>query len=275
MAQEPETIDTAVGRRSVVTDVGDKFAKLRFPHERATSELAKLTAAAKPAADAMSRLQEQTRAISDRMRPAINALNTNSAMATLSRRLADQYKAIDALRLQTVSNSFSTPRLPDLTEQLTVSEIRLPPNPIVEANKHLARIEKRFDRMESIAVESASIATGLQASAANFLVKFEKAASDNNRTAKRAVLVGICAVLIALAMPIAQITYTEYWRVPTDAASTRSIITDLKRDITELQNTQRLAADRLSNALAQSNGDISVTLKDIRDLLARQTGNAE
>ena len=95
-------------------------------------------------------------------------------------------------------------------------------------------------------------------------------ASENDRTTKRAVLIGILAVFIAVTTSIIPIIYTEYWRAPSDAAAAQVVVTDLKKDISELQKTQRDAAERLSETMTQSNGELSITLKEIRDLLAKQ-----
>lgn len=223
------------------------------------SEMAKLSAIAKGAFDIAPHLHEQAAAFAERMRPMIDGLRENSAIADVSRKIEDQFRAIDNYNLNA-----------ELLDQPKAPAFRIPPNPLYETNERLERIEKQFERMESIAAESASIATGLQASAAEFLVKFEKAANENNQTAKRAIVIGICAIAIALIMPAAQIIYTEFWRAPLDAAANQEVTTNLRSEISELQKTQRDAAERLGDALAQSNGNVAATLMEIRDLLSKQ-----
>jgi hypothetical protein len=227
------------------------------------AELARMAAAAQPAFGAIGKLQEQARLIREQMQPAIGALGANAA---LSRQLADQFKAIDSFKS---ANSFTAPDFGPPARSPTF-DMPVIKNPIVETNKRLANIEKQFQRMGAIAAESATIATSLQASAAGFLSKFESVAADNDRTTKRAVLIGVIAIFIAVVTSIVPIIYTEYWRAPSDAAAAQIVVTDLKNDIYELRKTQRDAAERLSETMAQSNGELSTTLKEIRDLLAKQ-----
>lgn len=186
------------------------------------------------------------------------------AMSKIARQISDQQNAIASLRplVSEMSERFTAP------EPLRLPE--LPPNPLHETNKRLANIEQRFNRMESIALDGAEIATGLQASAATFLIKFEKASANNDRTSGRAVWLGIAAILIAVAMTAVQILYTELWRAPADSTSQQAAITDMKSQIKDLENTQRAVADELAKVLSKSNSELTATLHDIRNLLAEQ-----
>ena len=122
--------------------------------------------------------------------------------------------------------------------------------------------------MLDVAANGATIATGLQAHAAAFLVKFENAASDNDRSAARAIRLGAIAVVIALAMPLAQILYTELWRVPQDTASMEAVITDMQTEIATLRQTQIEAADRIAAALERTDQQMVEALRDIARSLA-------
>lgn len=189
-----------------------------------------------------------------------------SPIARLSKQIADQQRAIADLRPSVAGldeiqdlKMYRAPRMP---------ELKIPPNPILETNKRLKNIEARFDRMEKIALDGAEIATGLQASAAMFLEKFEAAAVSNDRTTKRAVLIGVAAIAIAVLTPIAQVLYTEMYRAPADTATVQSTIADVKRELSGLRETQEQVANRISEALLQNGKDQTATLKEIKELLA-------
>lgn len=155
-------------------------------------------------------------------------------------------------------------------------------NPLNETNTRLANIDKSFDRMqatfvsiderfnsmEEIAIDGAKIAASLQASAADFLIKFETAAATNNYTVRWTLRLAVVAIVIALG----QIAYTEWWRVPRDAAATQAMISEMESEITTLRNAQRAAAEEISDALVTSNTALTDTLHELRNLLAEQKG---
>lgn len=122
--------------------------------------------------------------------------------------------------------------------------------------------------MLDVAANGAQIATELQAHAADFLKKFEKAASDNDRSAERAIRLGGYAVLIALVAPIFQIVYTEVWRVPKETASIEAVILDMQVEIATLRQTQIEAADRIADALERSDQQLVDALRDVANSLA-------
>lgn len=210
--------------------------------------------------------------MSERMKSAIGAAGLEkldtSPFARLSKQIADQQRAIAGLR-PSVAGLDSIQDF-DMYRPRRMPELKIPPNPILETNKRLKNIEARFDRMEKIALDGAEIATGLQASAATFLEKFEAVAVSNDRITKRAVLIGVVAIVIAVLTPIAQVLYTEMYRAPADAATVQSTIADVKREISGLRETQEHVANRISEALLQNGKDQTATLKEIKELLANQ-----
>lgn len=124
--------------------------------------------------------------------------------------------------------------------------------------------------MEAIALNGAEIATSLQVSAATFLDKFEAVAKDNDKTTKRAVWIGLIAVFVAVVIPLLQSLYTEIYRAPSDAATMQEAISDIKREVQGLQQTQAMVSDKIAAALAKNGEQATQTLKEIRDLLAKQ-----
>ncbi|MBU0779881.1 MAG: hypothetical protein KKC72_07515 [Alphaproteobacteria bacterium] len=209
--------------------------------------------------DAMKKALGPTDELQERMRALTGQFGSESGIGKVAKQLQDQHRSIDAMRLPPSSPGIEQPRIPKL---------HIPPNPIHETNVRLERIEQRFEQMLNVAADGAEIATGLQAHAAEFLVKFENAASDNDRSAARAIRLGVIAVLIALAMPLAQILYTELWRVPQDSASMEAVISDMQSEIARLRQTQIEAANRIAVTLIQSDQQMVEALQDVARSLA-------
>ena len=207
------------------------------------------------AVDALRKVGGPTHALQERMRALTGQFGPDSNMGKLAQQLQDQQRSIDALRMPQ-------------PEPLRIPDLRPPPNPIHETNDRLERIEERFEQMLDVAANGAEIATGLQAHAAEFLVKFESAATANGRSTKRAIVIGAIAVVIAIAMPVFQIAYTELWRVPQDTASMTAVITDIQAEIATLRQTQIEAADRISAALERSDQQMVDALRDVARSLA-------
>lgn len=116
-----------------------------------------------------------------------------------------------------------------------------PRNPTFETNDHLQEMNARLDRLIGFGENALQIMNGLQVAAAEFLEKFSKEAKNNSDAAKKAIQVGIFAVLFS----IAQIIYTEFWRVPQENASTEAALATISGEIDNL----RIA---LSSELANS-----------------------
>jgi hypothetical protein len=199
---------------------------------------------------------------------------SGSATAKLAKQIADQQRLIEKYNVRVPA----LPELPDMSDYVRPSleskleglEFALPPNPIHETNKRLEQIEKRFVRMEKIALNGAEIATGLQASAAQFLVKFESAAESNDKTTKRAVRIGLIAIFFAVAIPIAQTFYSDFYKAPADAAAAQALISDMKSEISKLNNTQEQTTNRLIEAISKNGDEQTKALNEIREFLSRQ-----
>jgi len=70
-----------------------------------------------------------------------------------------------------------------------------------ETNERLENIEKGFQSLQQIASENAKISNLLNASAAEFLVKFEKASMDNQKSARIAIILATLAVIATIISP--------------------------------------------------------------------------
>ena len=204
--------------------------------------------------DAMKKALGPAHELQEHMRALTGQFGPDSGIGEVTKQIGDQQRSIDALRLPLPSIGVEPPRMPDL---------HTPPNPIHETNDRLEQIEQRFEQMLDVAANGAEIATGLQAHAAEFLVKFENAAFDNDRSAGRAIRLGAIAVVIALAMALAQILYTELWRVPQDSASMEAVITDMQTEIATLRQIQIETANQIATALEHSDQQMVEALRDV------------
>lgn len=270
------------GGHSAFSALSDQLAEHRkaFDNLRIPDSFSKIAGgiptgamdAAARASGHLSAVEEAMRSfggINDRMKHLTELAGGQSAIGKVAQQIAEQQKAIDALR---VPESFADLHAAE-RDHIHMRPLRmpeLPPNPILETNRRLERIEQRFEDMQDVAANAATIANGLQAHAAEFLVKFEKAATDNDRSAGRAIRLGAIAILIAIAMPLAQIVYTEFWRVPSDAADMQTVIADMHREIGALRQTQADVAGRLESALERSDQQTAAALREIGRVLAEQ-----
>lgn len=197
--------------------------------------------------------------LGERIRQITDRFGTNHGIENVLSKIKNQHNLINEARLRSSSFDVERPEIMDLDKLK---------NPIHETNDRLERIEQRFENMLDVAANGAEIATDLQAHAAEFLVKFENAASNNDRSAARAIYLGAIAIMIALAMPLVQILYTELWRVPQDSAAVEAMIREMQTEITTLRQTQIEAADRISTALERSDEQLIEILRDVAHSLS-------
>jgi hypothetical protein len=196
----------------------------------------------------------------------IEDLRSKGGLGNLTGMLENQRRAVEKMVPKDMLGMPVVEPRPILAETL-----KLPPNPIHETNKRLAKIEERFEEMQDIAARGAEIATGLQVSAAEFLTKFDDVATKNDRTAGKAVWVAGTAAVLAVAMPLLQMLHAELWKAPNDAADMRRAVTELKTELTTLRDTQRQVANRIAEVVAAqspANQELVTTLKEIRKALS-------
>ena len=137
-----------------------------------------------------------------------------------------------------------------------LSETQIPKNPLIETNKRLERIERRFDQISSVAETSAQTATELQLASAEFLKEFKEAASKNDEAAADAIRLGKRAVWAAILIPIlvfgAQFAANTFMPNRETQALQQTVI-GLQTEIDELQAAAAAAAtQRLIDAIAAS-----------------------
>lgn len=201
-----------------------------------------------------------------------------SSLGRLSKQIAEQSRAIDSAREfarqdalhRSITESMAVPTPPRLPE------IKIPENPQYEANRRLRSIEDRFEQIHELANDAATIATGLQASAAEFLHQFEEAADKNNRAAKKAIWIGVIAVVSTVLTSIAHIIYSELRREPDVAAYLHASIDETRIELLGSNESQQAQIDGLRDAFISAERESAEILRDIRLLLEQNSGlNAE
>jgi hypothetical protein len=160
-------------------------------------------------------------------------------------------------------------------------KLRDPPsNPFDESNVHLGDITERLANLVRFGENALPIMTGLQVASLEFLEIFSTEAEKNSKAVKKAVGVSIVAVLIAVLLPVIQIGYTEFWRVPQDTAamdaalaSVRGEINELQTalviDLTSLQSAQTAATAAVADSV-NSTGETNTAILQRIDLLLQQ-----
>lgn len=225
--------------------------------------------------NALSPLQQLAEAnhlgdLQKRMSDLQKAVGQESALGKIARNISAQKGMIDRL-----GNVLREEELVSATSRPL--DIPLIENPIHETNKRLGRIEQQFEQVAQIASDSAQIALGLQAAAAEFLQKFERAADDTNRSGAKAIRVGWLALAIAVITSLAQIVSPLV--IPdNDAVALREEIAGLQAAVAELSSQQLDASERMISAIATGDERTVLALKEaltaLNATLADQEANA-
>lgn len=111
--------------------------------------------------------------------------------------------------------------------------ISLPPNPAHETNNRLGDVTDRLEYLVGFGEKALRIMNELQVASAVFLEDFSTEAEKNSKAANKAIWVGIFAILFS----VAQIGYTEFWRVPHDTAAMDAALISVRGEIDELQSS--------------------------------------
>lgn len=185
--------------------------------------------------------------MSKRLADATSGLNN---LGDLSQRLNEQNRRLADMR--EVMPTLQPPRLPDM-----------PRNPAFETNERLGRIEEQFAEMQTVLIEAAQIATTIQAHAADFLVSFEKASIQTDRSASRAIWVGMIAIAIAIATPFLQ-AGVDRFVFPDNAAA------ELKAAVSDVGTSQVTSTRSLAERVVSSSDAEKAILRDISRLLEKQ-----
>ncbi|SEQ30192.1 hypothetical protein [Thalassovita taeanensis] len=217
-----------------------------------------LTGASGAAALAASGLQDRMRGL---------GLGEDSSFSRIAAGIAEQQSVLDQMhqdRLE-VAPAFR--------------DIHIPENPLIETNKRLERIERRFDQISQVAETSAQTATELQLAAAEFLKDFKEAASKNDEAAADAIQLGKRAMWAAIVIPFlvfgAQFAANAFMPNP-QAEALQQTITGLQAEIDAMQAADAAQTERLIDAIAASDeATAAAILEGLRALQAAAASAAE
>jgi len=219
-------------------------------------QIAKMATLATPARDMAERIKAT--GVHDRLGDISVLAGQGSHLAEALRGIERQRNLIDEL-----SESTFEPTTP------TFPEIPVIENPIVETNRKLDRIETQFSQISVIARDSAQVATDLQAYAAEFLQKFERAADDANQSGSKAIKVGWLALAIAIFVGAGQVFAPTLIR-DQEAEALRQTVVDLRTEISGLRADQSAASERLIEALELSDQEGISAISELIEALEAQ-----
>ncbi|RFB95358.1 hypothetical protein B5K11_10520 [Rhizobium leguminosarum bv. trifolii] len=165
-------------------------------------------------------------------------------------------KATNSMLHQPEVKSIEVPRLPPM-----------PKNPILETNKRLGQLETHFTQMLEVMTNAAEIGTAIQSHANEFLGKFEKASEDTDKSARKAVRIGVIAIFIAILTPFLQMAYDAY------QDHTEAKLDRLANELVKLRETDAEANQRLIEGLRS--GDAEASDRLISQLRADSEANRE
>ncbi|WP_158968548.1 hypothetical protein [Chachezhania sediminis] len=139
--------------------------------------------------------------------------------------------------------------------------IDIPPHPAHETNERLGDMSERLSNLVGFGENALRIMNGLQVAAAEFLENFSTEAEKNSKAANKAILVGIFAIVFS----VAQIAYTEYWRVPQDSAAMDRALASVRGEIDELQTAIVGDFGASQTALERMSADVTGAVQTIGD----------
>lgn len=144
------------------------------------------------------------------------------------------------------------------------------PNPVIETNKRLKRLEGLFERMLEFEKQSAIITTDLQEETSKiqtkaeiFLGKFEMATVSSAKSTRQALTVAG----VALFLSFVQVVYGQFMGPSQQEKTLRLVIAEMKVEISTLKTSQIEASGIIANALEKTGDENTLLLKDIRNAL--------
>lgn len=181
-------------------------------------------------------------------------------------------KALDQRLGAGINEHIPIPRMPDF---------EIPRNPILDTNAKLADIEQKFESMLDVMANAARIGNDIQAQATTFIDKFEDASAQTDKSAKKAILVGVIALVIATLSPFAPMVvdyFSPNRTVPSIEALTSEVISsrqsanaDNQQLIEALKERNDQVAERLLSELRQKQDETNVILRELIQSLKNRT----
>lgn len=251
------------------------------------SEIAKTLASSGPqvnlAGNLALRLQEQQDKITDLLRPSNEVETLRKQFESLTRPSPAVKSILDQVESQRrLLDSFSKPDAGRPLDERVISvrrmpDFQMPRNPILDTNAQLAEIERKFESMLDVMTNAARIGNDIQAQAATFIGKFEEASSQTDSSAKKAILVGVFALVIATLSPFAPMAvdyFSPNRTVPAIEALTREVVsadraasTDNQKLIEALKERDDQATGRIVEEVGRKQDETNAILRELIETL--------
>lgn len=238
-----------------------------------------------PADRLMQQMEEQQRRINDIVKPSPGVQRAMDEMEKHRRNMEASLGSLGGMHkiyndLEEQRKRIKTMGMPrDYPSEVEIKPLQIPtipPNPILKTNKKLEDIEAKFEQMLDVMSGAANIANDIQAHAAHFLEKFDKASEQTDRSARGAVRVAVIAMVISVVTPFIPMAIGYVWpddtpvrleslarqiidRQAVDRASTDSLLKELSESNLE-------SANRVADALRQRDEQMTQMLEDIRTI---------
>ncbi len=167
---------------------------------------------------------------------------------------------------------------PDVTP-LRVPRMPIIKNPILDTNKKLSDIERKFDSMLDVMANAAQIGNEIQAQAATFIDKFEEASDKTDKSAKQAIKVGYIALLISVVTLLSPWVQNLIWpdpveqkieRLTSEIISSRDVMAKGNSELLQaLEDSDKRDNERLINEIKKGQDQNNATLRELINLLSR------
>jgi len=252
------------------------------PQLNAAHELQKQIEAQKHVYEDLLRPSKEMEALRNRL---VSFTKPNPAMKSILDQVENQRRLLDSMSVVKspderlgagINNRIPVPRMPDL---------KMPRNPILDTNAKLAEIEQKFENMLNVMANAARIGNDIQAQAAVFISKFEEASAQTDTSAKKAIRVGVIALVIATLSPFAPMVvdyFSPNRTVPSIEALTREVISarqsanaDNEQLIEALKERDEQVAERLINEVRQKQDETNVILRELLQSLKDRSPPAD
>jgi hypothetical protein len=210
------------------------------------NDLSRVVSEASRAVDASSSVKNAlaglaaTSGIEVRMKELLKVTGENSPLGRIAQDIAEQQRSIDDWNSKTAGiPNYAPPPI----------HMPKPRNPMAETNTRLERIERQFEHILDVANRGEQNSVKLQATGAEFLQLFVKAANDTNQSGSKAIRVGWLALGIAVLTALAQIA-APVFMPDYEAAELQQELVDLREEVAGLRSEQATMSERMIEALS-------------------------
>lgn len=274
----------------------EDLAKLGIRHDmKPLGEVAKTLAGMGPelnmARGLAKQLEAQQKKFKDLLRPSkeIEALRNHldslskpsPAMKSILDQVESQRRLLDSISKSNMGRPLEERLGADINHRIVsvprMPDIKFPRNPILDTNAKLDGIEQKFETMLDVITNAARIGNDIQAQTTTFVGKFEEASIQTDNSARKAILVGVFALVIATLSPFAPMVvdyFSPNRTVPSIEALTREIISarqsanaDSQKLIGAMKDRDEQVTERMVGEVRRKQDETNVILRELLQTL--------